>query len=374
MREAITFDDVLIVPKFSTIESRKDVNIGFKGLDFSVNIPVIMANMDTLVSNESAVAMSENGAIACLHRFQSILDNVKQFHNVFHEKEAQVMCSIGVGNTELERAEALFDAGCNTLVLDLAHGASMGAVKQVKALRELLGYETFNLIVGNFATGESVLHFIEHLNSQSIQAVKVGVGPGSRCSTRGVTGCGYPQLSAIMDISKTFKNTDIKVIGDGGMNTTGDVCKSLAAGAHLVMSGKFFAGCEECPGEMVWKDRNGIYQTKDIVFPRKANLDGTHTLITDYPIELPAYKKYRGSASRDSYLDQGKLADHRAPEGESTFVPCNGPIRNVLQEINGGIRSSFSYVGAKNLEEYHQKTEFVRVTVNTVIENGTRNF
>jgi IMP dehydrogenase len=355
MKELFTFDDVLIVPKFSIVESRKDVDISFHGLNIDLEIPVMLANMDSLVGTDSATAMAASGAIACLHRFQTIEQNVNEYRKVYYENNSNVICSIGTGVKELERAEALFDAGCCTMVLDLAHSASIGAVKQVKALRELLGYNDLTLIVGNFATGDSVLHFLEHLNNESIQGVKVGIGGGSRCSTRTVTGCGYPQLSAIMDVSSALKDTDIKIIADGGMNKTGDICKSLAAGAHIVMSGKFFAGCLETPGETV----NSLGQPTEVWKHELAN--GS------------LFKKYRGSASRDSYADQGKLADHRTPEGESTLVPYKGPIKNILQEINGGIRSSLSYVGATNLEEYHQRAEFVRITPNAVIENGTRN-
>lgn len=353
MEEAITFSDVLIKPRFSTIESRKDVDLSQDLLGLKFGMPVISSNMDTITEYNTAVAMAQGGGIGCLHRFySSIEDNVDDLSAVLLDG-CKAMCSIGLGKKELERAEALVDAGCESLVLDLAHGAQLSVVKQIKELRELLG-DSFSLVVGNFANADSVKEFLEHVKLGSIQGLKCNIGSGSRCTTRLVTGVGHPALSTVMEISKAVKQVGLVIVSDGGMDSVGDICKSIAAGAHLVMTGSFFAGCEETPGEVVKKTGH----SEDWLTNSK---------------NTSLWKKYRGSASKESYEVQGKLAQHRSAEGESTLVPYKGPIKDVLQNIEGGLRSSLTYTGSRNIKEFHERAQFVRVTSNTVSENGTRN-
>lgn len=336
MREALTFDDVLIIPKFSAIASRKDVEISCNtsGLPYS-RIPIIPANMDSITGSEMAKAMAANGATACIHRFQSIEDNVKMFIDSRYGGtglSVTPMVSIGLGQAELDRASALYDHGASCFVIDVAHGASTSVVGQVVALREIIK-DNGSIIVGNFATGGSVQTFLEyHTSTETVDGIKVGIGPGSLCKTREVTGCGYPQLSAIMDISLLKKRYGFSLIADGGMKKVGDIAKALGAGADAVMSGSFFAGTDETPGVTVEISRT------------------------------EKFKRYRGSASKESYEDQGKEASWRTPEGESLMVPRKGPVKDVLQEIEAGLRSAFSYVGACNLQEFHDKVEFVRIS------------
>ena len=376
MNEAITFDDVLIKPKFSTIESRKDVDLSVKALGLDLKLGIISANMDTVTDSKMAIAMSQNGAVGCLHRFMSIDENLNEFRRVVLGEAQQIMCSVGLGKKELERADALVgEGGCTSIIIDVANGASMSVVNQVKELREYLG-DDFYITVGNFATAESVETFLSYVRREHVQGIKIGIGPGSRCKTRTVTGIGYPQLSAIMDISRILKNTGIKVIADGGLNSSGDCAKALGAGAHILMSGSFFAGTEESPGETVWKGNGWAgesFLTKEEAWPQKRNSDGTFSFMEDFVIELPAYKKYRGSASKESYEDQGKTGTHRAPEGDCVYIPHKGLVKDVLQQLEGGIRSSFTYTDSRNLEQFHKNCEFVRVSTNTVVENGTRN-
>lgn len=346
MREAHTFDDVLIIPKFSTVESRKDVNLDVKALGLHLSLPIISANMDSVTDANMAVAMAENGGVGCLHRFWDVETNVDKFVTVFHDHGHQVMCSVGLGQTELERADALVNAGCVSLIVDVANGASIGVVRQVKAMREVFG-DNIAITVGNFASTEGVQTFLEHIGN-SIEGLKIGIGPGSVCTTRIKTGVGYSQLSAIKEISYVLKNTGIITIADGGMKTPGDVAKALGAGANLAMLGGMLAGTTEAPGD-TFTDRKFL-QYGDL-------------------LTKPTHKKYRGSASKESYAVQGKDASWRTAEGESVLVPYKGPVKDVLQDIEGGLRSAFSYVGAHNLEEFHQKCEFVRVSSSTVVEN-----
>jgi IMP dehydrogenase len=362
MNELFTFNDVLIKPKFSNIESRKDVDLSVSRLGLSLALPMISANMDTCTSSQMAIAMANNGAVGCLHRFWDIETNLKEFKTVFQDAGQQAMCSVGLGSSELERAEALVNAGCPSLVLDVAHGAQMSVVKQVKELRKLFGYNVA-LIVGNFATRESVREFRNHFSN--MDGVKIGLGNGSRCKTRGMTGVGIPQLSALLEVRDELYRTGIAIISDGGLNEAGDIAKALGAGAHMVMSGSFFAGTDESPGELV--NNTG----RPLLFLN----DGTVEIDewVTHKSNVKVFKKYRGSASKESYEVQGKTAKHRSPEGDSTLIPYKGPVADVLQEIEGGLRSAFTYTGSRTLEEFHKNVEFVRVSSNTVIENGTRN-
>ena len=347
MKELLTFDDVLIKPRFSKIKSRKDVNLSthIRGLDIS--FPLISANMDTVTGHEMAEAMLNYGAQACIHRFGSIQDTVDTFLKTNYRRDG-AMVSIGLGTQELERAEAMFKAGGHTFVVDVAHGAQLSVAEQVLELRKIVGPYS-NVIVGNFATGESVKDFLEYTGN-TVDGIKVGIGPGSACTTRIKTGVGIPQLSAVMDVVGALRNTEIVVIADGGLKKPGDIAKALGAGAHMVMVGGMLAGTEETPGEVI----------------EKATAVGA--AITG---EWTKYKKYRGSASQESYDVQGKNATHRTAEGESFLVPYKGPVADVLQDIEGGLRSSFCYVGARNLKEFHARVEFVRISPSTVVENGS---
>jgi IMP dehydrogenase len=328
MKKAITFDDILIVPQFSDIKSRKDVDLITEVFGMKLTLPIISANMDTISGSEMAKAMSEYGAVACLHRFWSIEDNVK----AFLESPSRTMCSVGIGPEELKRAKALRNAGCYRFIVDVAHGAQQIVVDQVIALREELGTSPI-IIVGNFATAHSILEFKRRLDNNKVDGWKLAIGGGSMCLTRTQTGCGIPTLATMIDCI----NVDEPVILDGGLRTPGDIAKAIAAGADLVMIGNMLAGTTETPGDL-------------------SVSEGKFT------------KSYRGSASLESYAAQGKAAAWRTHEGESTTVPHKGPVKNVLQDIEGGLRSACTYVGAKNLNELAWKAEFVEITASGVIE------
>ena len=345
MNEAFTFDDVLIVPQFSTISSRKEVDLSVITArscfqDIGCKLPIISANMDTITGPKMAKAMLAYGAQACLHRFCSIEDNVKMFLESWYDTEGDNECfsrpmvSIGLGKEELQRAEALYANNANIFIVDVAHGAQMAVVNQVKALREIIR-DNGAIVVGNFASGFSVEDFFDNCGNTQIDGIKVGIGPGSACTTRIKTGVGYPQLSAIIDIAETLEGYGIPIIADGGMKTPGDIAKALGAGASMIMLGGMLAGTTETPGEVFYLEGPG----------------------PQCPVKI-----YRGSASRESYQVQGKTGTHRTTEGESFIVSCKGPVSDVLQDIEGGLRSSFAYVGAKNLEEFHNRVEFVRIS------------
>lgn len=371
MREMLTFDDVVIVPRFSEVASRKDVDLSqnFYWLGTGVTLPVISSNMDTISESKMCTAMAEYGGIGCLHRFYSIEKNLEEFNTVFKNSNFRPMVSLGLGGKELERAEALHSAGAVSLVIDVAHGASLEVAKQAKALREIVK-DNAAITVGNFATGESIKHFLEYVGLDVVNVVKVGIGSGSACSTRVQTGVGIPQFSAVLDVVQTLKNTGIATISDGGIRHTSDIAKALGAGASMVMIGGMLAGTDETPGEIVWKGESDRYYSEEEYFPKKMNSDGSYSINREIEFEsrLPAYKKYRGSASKESYAVQNKDATWRTAEGESFLVPHKGPVKNVLQNIEGGLRSSFSYVGARDFKEFRSKVEFVKVTHSGYIE------
>lgn len=379
MEELVTFDDVLIKPKFSKVTSRKEVDLstrikpykwtqlGEKYEGIKMKLPVLSANMDTITEENMAVAMYQAGGLGVLHRFWSVDRNVEALKNLL-DHGIEVACAVGVGEEERNRAIKLYEAGARVLVLDVAHGAQQQVVEQYKFLKENLIYSF--VIVGNFATGESCGAFWAALNNGGISyftekrgkdvyhetygvdAFKIGVGPGSACTTRIKTGVGVPQLSAIMDTAKYFKDHLHKplIIADGGMKTPGDIAKALAAGADMVMLGGMLAGTDETPGEK--------------------EIDVISYDSIGRAIEWRHVKKYRGSASKEAYSDQGKDASHRTAEGESFVVPYKGPVAQVLQDIEGGLRSAFTYVGAKNVRDFQEKAEFVRISSNTAKENG----
>jgi IMP dehydrogenase len=324
MKEMLTFDDVLIVPKFSTVNSRKEVDLSSDKL--SLKLPILSANMDTVTGVDMAVAMHKAGGMGVLHRFWSIEDNLKAFQECFEKNKSEVMCSFGVGDKEFERFKKLADNGVLFYTLDVAHGAQLQVVKQYARCKEY--FENAFIAVGNFATGESIKQFVNHLGYKP-DAVKINIGSGSSCETRIKTGCGVPQLSSLLDCD----TVGIPMIADGGMKTSGDCAKALAVNNVIaLMTGGLLAGTTETPGSILGP------------------------------------KVYRGSASKESYKDQCK--DWECAEGIAFTVPHKGPVSKVLADIEGGLKSAFSYVGARNLKEFKEKAEFVRITNSGVRENS----
>lgn len=342
MKKLLSFDDILITPKFSEVRSRADVNskVDFLGLNI---IPIISSNMDSVTSAPMALGMHKAGAVGCLHRFWSVEANVQAF-NVVKQSGAYTMVSVGVGEKELERAKALVEAGAKHIVLDIAHGASIQAVEQVKKLRALYK-DSIYIIAGNFATAQSIQHFKSKLEDDKVDAFKVGIGSGSSCTTRIVTGCGWPALASLLDI-KDY-NDDIyslpvihvshlinePIILDGGIKTSGDYVKALAAGATAIMCGKLLAGADEAP------------------------------IVEMYPgIIVKGAKTYRGSASQESYKVQDKVSSYRTPEGESFIVPLSGPVKLTIERLDAGLRSALSYVGVNNIKDFQEQAELVEIT------------
>lgn len=340
IRKGYSFDDVLLVPRYNDISSRKDVDIGVQ-LGFStLSIPVLSANMDTITGPEMAFEIGRLGGMGVLHRFCSVEDNLKLYQDftqrmMLSSRIPRVMdaiLSLGV-NEDLVRFTALYDYGARYFCVDVAHGHTKAVGKFVKLLKQTRS-DIF-VIAGNVATHAAA----DYLASCGADAIKVGIGPGSVCTTRIKTGCGVPQLTAIMDCSKV----DRLIIADGGIKTPGDAVKALAAGANVIMLGGMLAGTNETPG-----------------------LPGFDMLGNGKP-----YKIFRGMASKEAQEDfMGSMAEWKAAEGVQIKVQAKGPVKDVIADLVGGIRSGMTYMGAKDLAALRRNAEFIEVTANGVRENS----
>ena len=334
MQEGITFDDVLLVPAYSEVLPRE---VSLKGR-FSRNIglesPFASAAMDTVTEAPMAIAMARKGGIGVIHKNMAA---EKQADEVAKVKAEGLKVAAGVGITAdvLERVEKLAKAGVDAIVLDSAHGHSKGVLDALKAVKA--AFPALDVVVGNIATAAAAKDLI----AAGADGLKVGIGPGSICTTRIVAGVGMPQLTAIADVADVAG--DIPVIADGGLRYSGDVVKALAAGASCVMCGSMFAGTDEAPGDIV-------------------EVDGVKM------------KGYRGmgsidameAGSADRYFQKG--AKKLVPEGVVARVPYKGPVADVLFQLEGGLRSGMGYCGARDLIALH-KAQFVKISPATVKEN-----
>ncbi len=467
IREGLTFDDVLLIPKRSPIISRSQTNLKTRlSRNISLNIPIISANMDTVTESPMAIALAREGGIGIIHRFMTIQDQVdevlkvkrsesvmieqpytisidstvgyakkimhdfgisglliekdkklagiitkrdllfetnfennvssvmskdvvfaelgttiekakyilhknrieklpiidkdkqiiglitskdilkmEEFPNASKDKKGRLLvgAAVGVKGDYLERTEALLDAGADVMVVDIAHGHSDNAINCVHLIKK--AFKDCELIAGNIATG----HGTEDLIRAGVDAVKVGVGSGSICITRVITGSGVPQLTAILDSVKIAKEYEVPVISDGGIRNSGDLTKALAAGSSSVMVGSLLGGTDESPGKTLVK--NG-----------------------------KKYKIYRGMASfyaslGRKYREEGEqliesedLNDY-VPEGVEAMVSYKGSVVEIIRQLVGGLRSGLSYCGAKTINEMQQNAEFVRITTAGYIES-----
>lgn len=318
---ALTFDDVLLVPSYNHHESRRVVDISNTDRlgKLSLDLPVMSSNMDTITESGMANFMHEKGGIGVLHRFLTIEDNIKQFKAC----TGQAFVSIGCTEVELERAEALRDAGATYFCVDVAHAHAKYVGKTLKKLRKLLGSRC--IMAGNVATYAGA----DYLASCGADIIKAGIGGGSVCSTRIKTGFGVPMLSCIEDCART----DRSIVADGGLKTAGDVVKALAFGADFVMIGGMLAGTAPTPGEVITKD------------------DGTKI------------KRYRGMASREAQEGfLGQLHEWKTAEGVSAEVPYNDHQESIIADIVGGLRSGLTYAGADTISELQRKLNYIQVT------------
>ncbi|MCB0369007.1 MAG: guanosine monophosphate reductase [Bdellovibrionales bacterium] len=326
----LTFDDVLIVPSKSDVRSRKDPSLATQlTKNNSINLPIISANMDTVTEAPMAIAMNDLGGVGILHRFMTIEDQVKNIQEMIKGGVKVISASIGVNDDFKDRAQALIKTGANVLTIDIAHGHSVQMLETMKWCKDTFPH--VDIIAGNVATPEAT----EDLIKSGADAIKVGIGPGSMCTTRIITGAGLPQLTAIAICAEVAKEYQVPVIADGGIKTSGDIVKAFAAGASSVMLGSMLSGTIETPGEI----KNGK-------------------------------KQYRGMASKSAQVSwRGGVPEGMAPEGESTQVTVKGHVKDVLLELSGGIRSGMSYINATQLSEICEKARFIEMTSSGMSES-----
>lgn len=333
----LSFDDVLIKPMYSGITPDK-VSLESNLAGMQLKIPIFSAAMDTVSESQMGIAMADFGGCAVIHKNMTIARQVKEVKEVI-DNNMMVAAAIGATGNSFERAEELIKAGATAITVDTAHGHSKNVIEMVKRLRRQ--FPSLIIIAGNIATPEGGMA----LRNAGASIVKVGIGPGSICTTRIVSGCGVPQLSAIYDVARALKGT-IPIIADGGIRTSGDAVKALAAGAHAIMLGSMLAGTDEAPGKVIIK--NG-----------------------------EKHKSYRGMGSKsameagsaDRYSLDKVESDKRVPEGIEAYVKYKGPVATILCQMDGGIRSGFGYTGAKDIEELHKKVKFIRITAAGLAES-----
>jgi IMP dehydrogenase len=337
----LSYDDVLLIPLYSEIESRSDVDLSTQITPrIKLDIPLISSNMSTITNSEFAIVLGKLGGLGVIPRF---ISPEEEANMVMEIKKSNVLVGAAVGVREegFERAEYLVKAGVDVLFLDVAHGHLKKVLFTTKMLKEKFG-KYVDIVSGNVATKEGA----EALFRNGADSVKVGIGPGSTCITRVETGCGVPQVTAVLEAVTVANKFNKTIICDGGMKTSGDIVKALAAGASAVMTGHMFAGCKETPGKLI--KRNG-----------------------------KLYKEYNGSTSLTEKLKHlkklGKTLSANYTfqiEGVESFVPYRGPLSEVVEKITANIRSGFSYVGARNISQLHNKAQFIRVSPVGYKENG----
>ena len=331
MKEYLTYDDVQILPKHSDIEHRSNCDITTRVTkNWELKIPIVSSPMDTVTECTMAQEMNELGGLGIIHRFMGIHE---QADHVGRVTLGVSSAAIGVTGDFIERAQELVNGGCKILCMDVAHGHHKLIKDGIRRIQnEVTG--RYDLLVGNIATAEAARNLCEW----GADGLRIGIGGGSLCSTRIQTGVGVPMVSSIRDCVSVADEYNVPCMADGGVRSTGDVCKGLGAGADTVMLGSLLSGTKETPGVV----------TKQGMWPNEV-----------------LQKKYRGSASVESKLDRG---EKKNVEGYSTTVPYKGKVKRIVEDVISGLRSSMSYVGAYTIEEYQAKCEFVKVTNAGIIE------
>ena len=333
IKEALTFDDVLLLPKYSDVLPAK-TNIYLQLTNkINLKVPFLTSAMDTVTEYKMATAIAKEGGMGIIHRNLNIKRQSKEVKKVKNQN-LYVGAAIGTNNEDIDRAKSLVLNGVDLIVIDTAHGHSEKVLKTLSKIKKNI--KDVPICVGNVATGEAA----KKLYDNGADIIKVGIGPGSICTTRMVAGIGVPQISAILEVKKALKNKKVKIISDGGIKFSGDIAKALAAGADAIMMGSIFAGTDESPGKK-------------------------------FKIKGKFYKQYRGmgsigamSAGSANRYFQKKFKDKSkfVPEGVEGRVEYKGKVSKIIYQLQGGLRSSMGYIGAKKLEDINKKAKFVKIT------------
>ena len=335
IKEALTFDDVTLAPNYSEILP-SETNTSIKLSKYlSLKIPIMSSAMDTVTEAKMAIAVGEKGGIGVIHRNLSVKKQIQEIRKI-KSKNLLVGAAVGANSDEHKRAEQILKENLDLIVVDTAHAHSKKVSNIIKKIIKIKPKKTA-LCAGNIATKEAAKFLIK----LGVDIIKVGIGPGSICTTRLVAGIGVPQLSAILNVRKGLKNNSrVSIIADGGIKFSGDIAKALAAGADAVMVGSLFAGTDQAPGKIIKK--NGKY-----------------------------FKSFRGmgsigamnKGSADRYFQtKQKNASKYVPEGVEGFVKYKGNVDKIIYQLVGGLKSSMGYLGSKNIVDLRKKPKFYKIT------------
>jgi len=334
IKEALTFDDVTLVPKYSSVLPSDVITKTELSKNLTLRIPLLSSAMDTVTESKMAIAMAEAGGIGVIHRNLSIKKQILEIRKV-KKKKLIVGAAVGAGREEVKRAEAIIKENVNLIVVDTAHGHSKKVAEIIKKIKKIKSSKT-TLCAGNIATPEAAKFLIK----LGVDVVKVGIGPGSICTTRLVAGIGVPQLSAILNVREKFKSKNVKIISDGGIKFSGDIAKALAAGADAVMIGSLFAGSSEAPGKLIKK--------KGIIYKNFRGMGSVGAM-------------NKGSADRYFQKKQTDTSKY-VPEGVEGLVKFKGKVDKIIYKLIGGLKSSMGYLGSKEVKGLRSKPKFVKIT------------
>ncbi len=351
MKRGLTYDDILLVPKYSEVKSRSIINTNtLVSRRYGLLKPLVASCMDTVCEYKMAIKMVELGGVGCIHRFMTIdeqceqVSKVVEYINNYHMyehwgvmyddwhseiKEIPVMAAIGVNDVDIDRAIRLVLSGVNIILIDVAHGHHINVKNMIRKLREVLP-TSVDIIAGNISTKESA----EDLCEWGADGLRVGIGGGSLCTTRIQTGHGVPNVTSIIDC---VEGSSVPVMADGGIRNSGDISKALSVGADCVMLGSLLAGTKESPGKIVEKGNGSLY------------------------------KRYRGSASLETKSAHKQSTKHI--EGESTMIPFKGSVEYIIDNLNDGLKSALSYSGSKDIKDFHLKSEVMEITPSGMAES-----
>lgn len=349
-KEGLTFDDVLLIPAEShVLPNEVDLQTELTP-NLKLKIPLISAGMDTVTEGAMAIAIALQGGLGVIHKNMSISAQAGEVANVKNvvvpsnvakaavdnQNRLLVAAAIGVTSDTFERAEALLEKGADAIVIDTAHGHSAGVLRKIKEIRS--HFPKVTLIAGNIATGDAA----RALFDAGVDIVKVGIGPGSICTTRVVSGVGVPQITAIYDAATAAQEYQKPIIADGGMQYSGDIVKALGAGGNAVMLGSMLAGTTEAPGE--------IFESEGQKFKTYRGMGSVGAMA-------------QAHGSSDRYFQGGvNEANKLVPEGVEARVPYKGDVSDIVFQIIGGLRSGMGYVGAATIAELRENAQFVKIT------------
>ena len=344
IKESLTFDDVTLVPQYSSVLPNQTNTKTELNKNLKLNIPLLSSAMDTVTESKMAIAMARSGGLGIIHKNLNPKNQALQVKKI-KKKNFFVGAAVGTNEEDIDRVYKLLESKVDLIVVDTAHGHTKKVLTIIKKIKQI----SKNSIVcaGNIATGKAA----KFLADAGADIVKVGMGPGSICTTRLVTGIGVPQLSAVLDVKKALKNYKTKIISDGGIKFSGDIAKALAAGANAVMVGSLFAGTTESPGK---------------IFNHKGKL----------------YKNFRGmgsagamsAGSADRYFqEKNKNISKYVAEGVEGIVQFKGPVNKIIYQLIGGLKSSMGYMGSKTIKDLQKKSEFVKITKAGFYESAVHN-